>query len=109
VRLARIANTLGKLGTVGKEFEAAVLFWLRGTLTGPPGTPPVVSGVAAGERTARVEDPGGKLAAVLLAETVLRLASRPRKATGLLAIQELIGREEAEAIAAAAGARITIA
>ncbi len=107
-RIARIANTVGRLGVVGKELAAALLLWLRGSLTGTPGSPAAACGVADGGRTARVEDPGGKLAAVLLAETALRLASRSGKATGLLQIHELIGREEAGAIAAAAGARISI-
>jgi hypothetical protein len=72
----------------------------------PAGTPVAVAGVAAGGRFARVEDPRGNLGAALLAETAVRLAARPHKATGLLPLPERIGREEAEAIAAAAGARI---
>jgi hypothetical protein len=105
-RLSAIVGTLGTLGTVGREFAAALLLWTRGGMTEPPGTPAAVSGVVSGDRFARVEDPQGKLGAMLLAETAVRLAARPRKATGLLPLPELLGKEEAEAIAAAAGARI---
>ena len=72
----------------------------------PAGAPVAVAGVAAGDRFARVEDPRGNLGAVLLAEATIRLAARPHNATGLLPLPDLIGREEAEAIARAAGARI---
>jgi len=65
-----------------------------------------VAGVAAGNRFARVEDPRGNLGAALLAETVVRLAARPRNATGLLPLPELIGREEAAELAARSGAHI---
>jgi len=106
-RLGRIVGTVGKLGAVGKEFSAALLLWTRGGMTEPAGTPVAVAGVAAGDRFARVEDTTGNLAAALLVETTVRLAARPRKATGLLPLPELIGREEAEAIAARSGARIT--
>lgn len=108
-RLGRIVRTPGTLGVVGKEFSAALLLWTRAGMTEPPGTPAAVAGVASGGRFARVEDPKGSLGAILLAETAVRLAARPRKATGLLPLPELIGREEAEAIAAAAGARIVLA
>ena len=106
IRLGRIVGTVGKLGAVGKEFSAALLLWTRGGMTEPAGTPVAVAGVAAGDRFARVEDPRGNLGAALLAETAVRLAARPHKATGLLPLPELIGREEAEAIAARSGARI---
>ena len=105
-RLGRIAGTVGKLGAVGKEFSAALLLWTRGGTTEPAGAPAAVAGVASGDRFARVEDPGGNLAAALLAETAVRLAARPRKLTGLLPLPDLIGREEAEGLAARAGARI---
>ena len=105
-RMRRIVDTAGKLGTVGKEFSAALLLWTRGGMTEPGGSPVAVAGVAAGGRFARVEDPKGNLGAVLLAETAVRLAARPWKASGLLPLPERIGREEAEAIASAAGARI---
>ncbi|MGA8752747.1 hypothetical protein, partial [Candidatus Deferrimicrobium sp.] len=57
-------------------------------------------------RFARVEDPRGNLGAVLLAETAILLAARPHKAAGLLPLPDLIGREEAEELAARSGARI---
>ena len=104
--LGKIVGTVGKLGPVGKEFSAALLLWTRGWMAESAGTPVAVAGVAAGSRFASVEDPRGNLGAALLAETTVRLAARPRKTTGLLPLPELIGREEAEAIATAAGARI---
>ena len=105
-RLARIVGTVGKLGSVGKEFSAALLLWTRGGMKEPAGTPVAVAGVSAGDRFARVEDPKGNLGAALLAGTAVRLASRTRKSTGLLPLPELIGREEAEELAARSGARI---
>jgi len=105
-RLGRIVGTVGKMGAVGKEFSAALLLWTRGGMGEPAGAPVAVAGVAAGDRFARVEDPRGNLAATLLAETAVRLAVRPRKATGLLPLPELIGREEAEELAARCGALI---
>jgi len=107
-RLGGIVGTVGKLGTVGKEFSAALLLWTRGTMTAADGTPAAAAGVVAGDRFARVEDPQGNLGAILLAETAVRLASHPRIATGLLPLPELLGREEAERLAARSGARITI-
>ena len=106
-RLTRIVGTVGKLGAVGKEFSAALLLWTRGGMPEPAGTPVAVAGIAAGERFARVEDVRGNLAAALLAEAAVRLGTRPSKATGLLPLPELFGREEAEAIATRSGARIT--
>lgn len=105
-RLRRIVGTLGKLGAVGKEFSAALLLWTRGGMAGPTGTPAAIAGVAAGDRFARVEDPRGMLGAALLAEAAVRLAARPRKTGGILALPELIGREAAKAIATDAGAKI---
>lgn len=105
-RLGRIVGTAAKLGAVGKEFSAALLLWTRGGMPEPAGTPVAVAGVAAGDRFARVEDPRGNLGAALLAETAIRLAARPLKATGLLPLPELIGREEAEHLASRSGARI---
>ena len=105
-RLGRIVGTVGKLGAVGKEFSAALLLWTRGGMPEPAGTPVAVAGVHAGDRFARVEDPRGHLGAALLAETAVRLAARPHKASGLLPLPELIGREEAEELAARSGARI---
>jgi hypothetical protein len=106
-RLRRIVGTVGKLGAVGKEFSAALLLWTRGRMSEPAGTPIAVAGVATGGRFARVEDPRGNLGAALLAETVVHLAARPHKATGLLPLPEWIGRREAEELAARNGARIT--
>ncbi len=105
-RLRRIVGTVGKLGAVGKEFSAAILLWTRGGMTEPAGTPVAVAGIATGARFARVEDPRGNLGAALLAEAAVRLASRPRKAIGLLPLARLIGREDAEELAIASGARI---
>jgi len=105
-RLGRIVGTAAKLGAVGKEFSAALLLWTRGGMPEPAGTPVAVAGIVAGDRFARVEDPRGNLGAALLVETVVRIAARPHKAAGLLPLPERIGREEAEALATAAGARI---
>jgi hypothetical protein len=105
-RLGWIVGTVGKLGAVGKEFSAALLLWTRGGMTESAGTPVAIAGVAAGDRFARVEDPRGNLGAALLAETAVRLAAPAHKATGLLPLPELIGREEAEELAARSGARI---
>jgi len=105
-RLRRIVGTVGGLGAVGKEFSAALLLWTRGWMQEPAGTPVAVAGVAAGDRFARVGDPRGDLGAALLAEAAVRLAARPRKATGLLPLAELIGRQEAEDLAARSGAFI---
>jgi len=105
-RLGRIVGTAAKLGAVGKEFSAALLLWTRGGMPEPAGTPVAVAGVVAGGRFARVEDPRGNLAAALLAGTAVRLAARPRMATGLLPLPELFGRQEAEELAARSGARI---
>jgi hypothetical protein len=105
-RLSRIVGTAGKLGAAGKEFSAALLLWLRGSMAAPPGTPAAAAGVAAGARYARIEDPSGRLAAMTLAETAVLLGSRHPKRVGLLPLPDLIGREEAERLAAAAGARI---
>jgi len=105
-RLRRIVGTVGKLGAVGKEFSAALLLWTRGGMAESAGAPVAVAGVAAGDRFARVEDPRGNLGAALLAETAVRLAALPRKRTGLLPLHGLIGREEAEDLAARSGARV---
>jgi len=106
-RFRRITGTAGKLGPLGKEFSAALLLWLRGSMSGRPGgAPAAAAGVSSGDRYARVEDPSGRLAALTLVEAAVRLAARPRKHEGLLPLPGLIGREEAERLAAAAGARI---
>ena len=108
-RLRTIVRALGTLGAAGKEFSAALLLWTRGGMREPPGTPAAVAGVVSDGRFARVEDPQGRLGAMLLAETAVRLAARPRKATGLLPLPELLGKEEAGELASAAGARIVSA
>jgi hypothetical protein len=105
-RLGRIVGTARKLGAVGKEFSAALLLWTRGGMPEPAGTLVAVAGVAVGDRFARVEDPRGNLGAALLAETAVRLAARPHKATGLLPLPGLIGKKEAEELAARSGVRI---
>ena len=101
-----IVRSLGNLGPVGKEFSAAMLLWTRGGMSEPPGTDAAVAGVASGGRFARVEDPRGSLGAILLAETAVRLAARPRTATGLLPLTELFGKEDADELARRSGARI---
>jgi hypothetical protein len=105
-RLAFLAGTIGKLGVVGKEFTAALLLWMRGSMGGLPGSPAATAGVSAGQAYARVEDNRGTLAGILLAEAALRLAARPRKGVGHLPLSSLLGREEAERIAGSAGAKI---
>lgn len=106
-RVSEISNSIGRLGTVGKEFAAALLLWLRGTMSGPPGTPAAAAGVTDGKRIALVEDPSGSIASALLAETAVRLASRSPMTKGLLPIHEIVGREAARAMASEAGASIT--
>lgn len=99
------------LGTAGMELSAATLFWLRGALAGPAGTPTAASGVwrpgknGAGS-IAAVEDAEGRMAGVLLATAVLRLAGSRGKEKGVLALPEIIGREEAEETARRGGGRI---
>lgn len=107
-RFRRITGVAGTLGPLGKEFSAALLLWLRGSLAGGPGAPAAVAGVSSGDRSARVEDSSGRLAALTLAETAVLLGSRHPKRPGLLPFPELFGREEAERLAAAAGARIIV-
>ena len=106
-RFGRITGTVGRMGAPGKELSAALLLWLRGSISGPPGAPAAVAGVSSAGRYTRVEDPSGRLAALTLVEAAVRLAARPRKHEGLLPLPGLIGREEAERLATTAGARIT--
>jgi len=107
-RFRWITSVAGKLGPLGKEFSAALLLWLRGSMAKGPAAHAAAAGVSSGGRYARVEDPSGRLAALTLAETAVLLGSSGRKRSGLLPLPELIGREEAERLAAAAGARIQI-
>jgi hypothetical protein len=110
-RFRRLGDALGGLGAVGREFSAAFLYWLRGSLGSAPGTSVAAAGVwREGENApcaASVEDPRGALAGVLLAEAALRLAAIPGKGKGLLPLPEAIGREEAERIAAENGGKIS--
>jgi hypothetical protein len=107
-RFRRITGTVGRLGPVGREFSAALLHWLRRPSSGTPDTPAAVAGVAAGARFARVEDVSGRLLVLTFSEAILFLGALGRKRSGLLPLPELIGREEAAALASAAGARIII-
>ncbi|MCL5965893.1 MAG: saccharopine dehydrogenase NADP-binding domain-containing protein [Deltaproteobacteria bacterium] len=107
----RAAGRVGALGTVGLEFSAALLFWLRGRIHAPEGTPAAAAGLVSAGRegaaiVALIEDPEGRLPGLLLAETVMRLAERSGDEKGLLPLPEVIGRKEAEGLAEAAGARI---
>jgi NAD(P)-dependent dehydrogenase (short-subunit alcohol dehydrogenase family) len=105
-RFRWITGTVGRLGPAGRELSAALLLWFRGPGAGDPASAAAVAGVSSGGRRARVEDPAGRLAALTVAGTALLLAAKPRERNGLLPLPEWIGREEAERIAAAAGARI---
>ena len=106
----RFAGT-GPLGAVGRELSAAILFWLRRFLGSGEETPAAAAGIcdpsSPGERFASIRDPGGRLAGVLLAETTVRLALGRGTGKGLLPLPEVVGREEAERIAALCGAQIT--
>jgi len=105
----RIAG-LDVFGAVGREFAAAFLLWLRRSLRGMAGTPAAAAGVVVpagdGFETASVTDPDGRLAGVTLARAALLLAGIRGKEKGLLPLPGLVGREEAEMIAASCGARI---
>lgn len=106
----RFAGT-GPLGAVGRELSAAILFWLRRFLGTGEDTPAAAAGIIdpspPGGRVLSVRDPGGRLAGVLLAETAVRLALGRGAGTGLLPLPEVVGREDAERIAARCGAEIT--
>jgi hypothetical protein len=110
-RFRRLGGALGGLGAVGREFSAAFLYWLRGSLGGAPGAAIAAAGVwPEGDESpcaVSVEDPRGTLAGALLAEVALRLASMPGGKKGLLPLSEAIGREEAERIAAENGGKIS--
>jgi hypothetical protein len=104
-----LGGGLGRLGPVGRELAAALLYWLRSSLKAPQGTPAAAAGIAGGgDRdtfVSAVEDPRGDLAGALLAEAALKLAAGTGE-KGLLPLPRLIGREEAERIAAESGAKI---
>jgi hypothetical protein len=104
----RLGGGLGSLGPAGRELAAAVLYWLRGSLKAPRGTPAATAGVwTGGAATAAIEDPRGGLAGVLLAEVALTLAAGTGGGKGLLPLPEAIGREEAERIANEYGGKIS--
>ena len=110
--LFRRIGRLRAFGAVGREFAAAFLFWLRRSLGGGAESPAAAGGVVAaggGFETASVTDPDGRLAGVTLARAALLLAEVRGKEKGFLPLPGVIGREEAERIAAAAGARIAVA
>jgi hypothetical protein len=106
----RVTRGLGVFGEVGDELSAAFLFWLRGYLKGAEGKPVSVAGAWNGEGngggSALIEDPQGRLAGVLLAETALRLAGKTVPGKGLLPLPEIFGKEDALAIAGRAGGKI---
>ncbi|MGE5190544.1 MAG: saccharopine dehydrogenase NADP-binding domain-containing protein [Gemmatimonadota bacterium] len=111
VRYRRIGR-LCALGPVGREFAAAFHLWLRGSPRGAAGTPAAAAGVVApagaGFETASVTDPDGRLAGATLARAALLLAGSRGNEKGLLPLPLVIGREEAERIAASCGARIVL-
>jgi NAD(P)-dependent dehydrogenase (short-subunit alcohol dehydrogenase family) len=108
-RFRWITGTIGRLGPAGRELSASLLLWFRGPAGGDPASAAAVAGISSGGRHARVEDPAGRLAALTVAGTALLLAAKPGGRIGLLPLPEWIGREEAERLAAAAGARIVTA
>ena len=107
-----IAGNLKGFGTVGTEMSAAFLFWLRRYLQSPKGTPAAAAGVCPEEEGhghfAAITDPDGRAAGTLLAETVLLLGGKQGKGKGLLPLPGILGREEAERIAAACGGEIRV-
>lgn len=110
--LRRLAGP-GPFGTVGRELSAAVLFWLRRFLAGKNGLPAAAAGVfdpsSEGTPRAVVLDTHGRLAGALLAETAVGLARMRGTGRGLLPLPEVIGRADAERIAASCGAEIRLA
>jgi hypothetical protein len=109
--LRRLAGP-GPFGAVGRELSAAVLFWLRRFLAGGMELPAAAAGVfdsrPGSSRRAAVFDPHGRLAGALLAETAVALARTRRTGKGLLSLPEVVGRGDAERIAASCGATITV-
>ncbi|MBI5576160.1 MAG: saccharopine dehydrogenase NADP-binding domain-containing protein [Deltaproteobacteria bacterium] len=107
----RFGKTLGGLGPVGLELSAALLFWLRGSLSAGEGSTVAVAGAWREEpgktvKAAALEDTRGILAGVLLAEVALKLAAGAGGEKGLVPLPALIGREEAERIANERGGKI---
>jgi hypothetical protein len=105
-----VAGRLGIFGTVGKEMSAAFLFWLRGFMQPPEGTPAAAAGVVPAEggdgHFAAISDPDGRSAGTLLAETVLLLGGKQGKGKGLLPLPGILGREEVERIASSCNATL---
>ncbi len=101
---------LDVFGAVGREFAAAFLLWLRRRLRGKSETPAASAGVVVpagdGFETASVTDPEGRLAGVTLARAAILLAGVRGKEKGLTPLPALVGREEAEKIAASCGSRV---
>jgi len=110
--LLRPLTGTGPFGAVGRELSAATLFWLRRFLAGEKELPAAAAGVSGpsswGGGRAAVLDPHGRLAGVLLAETAVRLARLRGAGKGLLPIPEVVGRADAERIAASCGAAIVV-
>lgn len=107
---AAVWTALSPLGSAGRELAAALRFWLKGRIKAAPSAPAAAAGIMArgdkDTRSLRVEDPGGRLAGLLLAETALALARRRGTASGLLPLPELISREDAERIVSEGGGKI---
>lgn len=107
-----IAGGLGILGTVGRELSSAFLFWLRRSLRPPTGAPAAAAGVfhaeEGGHHFAAISDPEGRIAGTLLAETALILGREGGTGKGLLPLPDIIGRAEAERIAACGGGEIRV-
>jgi uncharacterized protein YbjT (DUF2867 family) len=112
-RYRLLEMTFGKMGSMGAEFFAAFLFWMKDGIRSEKDAPAAIAGVhlpdASGGRTVTVTDPDGRLAAATLAELTVRLVhSRTRNEKGLLSPAALIGKKEAEELAASVGAAIAV-
>ncbi len=107
-----ITSSLGVFGTVGREMSSAFLFGLRRSLRSATGTHAAAAGVFPAEggpgEIAAISDPDGQIPGTLLAETVLRLEQERGKSKGLLPLPGILGRKEAERIAAACGGEIRV-
>jgi hypothetical protein len=113
-RYRLLESTFGKMGAVGTEFFAAFLYWMKDGIRADQGAPAAVAGVhlpdASGGRTVTVTDPDGRLSAETLASMAVRLVkARARNEKGLLSPAALVGKKEAEELAASIGAAITVA
>jgi len=90
--------------------SAAFLFWLRGFMRPPKGTPAAAAGVFPAEgkhgHFATISDPDGRAAGTLLAETVLLLGKKQGNGKGLLPLPGILGEEEAERIASSCNATL---